>query len=100
MIECGEIIHDLGCFPHCDEVELQIPIDPGTYVFRFNFLNSIIYQTIIVEDLPIIDTSKLPMNHELLLQIMETDGTIVDFGEEPDLYTFFKLKIFFKNEII
>ncbi len=99
MIECGTIINDLGCFPHCDEVELNIPIDPGTYVFRFNYLNSIIYQNVVVTDLPIIDTSKLPFNQEFLITIMETDGTIVDFGEDPNVYSNFKLKIFYKNEI-
>ena len=57
------------------------------------------YDTVVVVDAVLIDTSKLPINQELLLTIMETDGTLVDFGEEPNVYSNFKLKIFYRNTL-
>lgn len=99
---CGAEYYDLGCFGHCDLATIAaIELEAGDYVLRFDYLGSIQYMNITVDEDGdvIIDASKLAINHEYLMTILDASGEIQTFEINENDYTIFKLKIFYKHEI-
>lgn len=75
-IPCEQIT-DLGCYPHCDLVQLGVDLPNGNYRIRAEFMGTIKYFH--TDETLTIDPTKLPLDTEILL-------TFTDFDDEPVLF--------------